>query len=154
MSDSSSLCAGSTATLTASGAHTYTWSTQDTSAVISVTPTVTTLYTVIGADANGCSNLATITEIVKSCNTTDIKQSGIHTQVFVYPNPACGTITIEPSNTEKQTLNILDVNGKLNLSQMIRGKTTIDVSSLTEGVYTVSMISQGSVVNTRIVIIK
>ncbi|MHB8259379.1 MAG: T9SS type A sorting domain-containing protein [Bacteroidia bacterium] len=53
---SPTVCTGSTATLTASGASTYTWSTSATTTSISVSPTVTTAYTVTGTDVNGCSN--------------------------------------------------------------------------------------------------
>ncbi|HEX7413630.1 MAG TPA: T9SS type A sorting domain-containing protein [Bacteroidia bacterium] len=53
---SPTICEGSPATLTASGASTYTWSTSATTTSISVSPTVTTAYTVTGTDVNGCSN--------------------------------------------------------------------------------------------------
>lgn len=46
------ICAGSTATLTASGATTYSWNTGATGASIVVTPTATTNYTVIGANGS------------------------------------------------------------------------------------------------------
>ena len=57
-----SVCAGSSATLTASGADTYVW----TNAVVdgqSFVPTATTTYTVTGTNANGCSSTdaATVT---------------------------------------------------------------------------------------------
>jgi hypothetical protein len=51
---SGGICPGITATLTASGATTYTWSTAATTTVITVTPTVTTTYTVYGSNAFGC----------------------------------------------------------------------------------------------------
>lgn len=56
-----SICYGSStsATLTASGATTYTWSTTDTGAVIVQTPTVTTSFTVTGTDTTtGCNGNA------------------------------------------------------------------------------------------------
>jgi gliding motility-associated-like protein len=52
------LCEAGSATLTASGADSYIWSTNETSAVINVSPTTTTIYTVTGTDANGCSSTA------------------------------------------------------------------------------------------------
>ncbi|HKC67768.1 MAG TPA: T9SS type A sorting domain-containing protein [Bacteroidia bacterium] len=51
-----SVCLGTQATFTASGANTYTWSTGATTATISASPTVTTNYTVTGTDVNGCEN--------------------------------------------------------------------------------------------------
>lgn len=56
----SSICSGQSISLTASGATTYTWSTNAVSANINVAPTVNTVYTVIGTNAvNGCTNSAT-----------------------------------------------------------------------------------------------
>ena len=52
---SSLLCQGATATLTASGAETYLWSTGETGASVLVMPEQTTTYNVTGYDANGCS---------------------------------------------------------------------------------------------------
>lgn len=51
-----SVCLGHQATMTASGANTYTWNTGATTATISASPTVTTTYTVTGTDVNGCIN--------------------------------------------------------------------------------------------------
>jgi hypothetical protein len=50
------ICAGATATLTASGGTTYLWSTTATTAGITVTPANTTTYTVTVSDANGCTD--------------------------------------------------------------------------------------------------
>ena len=50
------ICSGTSATLTASGAVTYSWVTGATSASIVVSPNVTSTYSLIGTDANGCSN--------------------------------------------------------------------------------------------------
>ena len=59
-----SVCAGITATLTASGASTYTWTAgtaPGTGATVSVTSSVNATFTVTGTDANGCVNTATAT---------------------------------------------------------------------------------------------
>ena len=52
----STICNGSSATLTATGGNTYAWNTGATNASIVVNPTVNTSYTVTGTNANGCSN--------------------------------------------------------------------------------------------------
>ena len=75
-------------------------------------------------------------------------------QVNIYPNPNNGSFVIEPSNSTKQIIQLYDVNGKLVLSQTINGKTTIDASSLNEGVYNISIISNDGVVNKRLVIVR
>ncbi len=55
-SPGSTLCAGTTATLSASGAVTYTWNVGATGANILVTPSVSTCYSVVGTNANGCQS--------------------------------------------------------------------------------------------------
>ena len=60
--NSPTICAGQTATLTASGASTYLWSTGSASSSITVSPAVTTNYTVTGT-SSGCSS-PTITTVV------------------------------------------------------------------------------------------
>ncbi|HNF49201.1 MAG TPA: PKD domain-containing protein, partial [Chitinophagales bacterium] len=62
--NSPSICNGQSATLTASGATTYSWNTGATGASISVSPTTTTTYTVTGT-TNGCDGTATSTVTVK-----------------------------------------------------------------------------------------
>lgn len=57
-STSVSICFGKTGTITSSGASTYLWSTGSTSNTISLSPSSTTNYTVIGTAANTCTNLA------------------------------------------------------------------------------------------------
>ena len=48
------ICAGSSATLTASGALTYSWNSAETTTAITKSPATNTTYTVTGTDANGC----------------------------------------------------------------------------------------------------
>lgn len=59
---SSSVCAGNNATLTATGANTYSWSTTSTSSVVVVTPTTPTTYSVTGS-AVGCPDSFTTATI-------------------------------------------------------------------------------------------
>lgn len=58
---STSICAGDSVTLTASGAGaggTYSWNDGQSTAAITVTPGTTITYSVVGTDANGCFNNA------------------------------------------------------------------------------------------------
>lgn len=61
--NSSTICAGQTATLTASGAITYNWSTGSTNNSILVSPLVTTNYTVTGI-SSGCSSTTVVSVYV------------------------------------------------------------------------------------------
>jgi gliding motility-associated-like protein len=55
------ICPGQTATLTASGATTYTWNTGATTSTISANPSTATVYTVAGTTIPTCSNTTTYT---------------------------------------------------------------------------------------------
>ncbi|WP_225036350.1 Ig-like domain-containing protein [Winogradskyella sp. SM1960] len=60
---------GNTATLTASGGNTYFWNTGETTSEISVSPEVTTTYTVTGVSENGCQNTAeVIVNVIEELN--------------------------------------------------------------------------------------
>jgi len=83
-----------------------------------------------------------------------IKQLLNSSQVNIYPNPNKGNFTIETSATEKQTVQVFDVNGKLVFSQTINGNTSIDAGNLSEGVYNVSIMGNEGVVNKRLVIVR
>ncbi|MCK5923675.1 MAG: hypothetical protein KAG66_22265, partial [Methylococcales bacterium] len=55
-SGDSSLCLGDTTTLTASGGGSYAWSTFDTTAAITVSPTADLTYTLVVTDVNACQS--------------------------------------------------------------------------------------------------
>lgn len=59
--NNATICAGQSATLTASGGNTYVWSNGASTSSIVVSPTITTQYTVTGTTAAGCTNSAIAT---------------------------------------------------------------------------------------------
>lgn len=74
--NTSTICSGQTANLTASGAATYTWNTGATTASIAVAPASTTVYTITGA--NGvCTNAKTTTVTVNATPTVAVNSSTI-----------------------------------------------------------------------------
>ncbi|MDD4848371.1 MAG: T9SS type A sorting domain-containing protein, partial [Bacteroidales bacterium] len=87
---------GESATLTATGAETYQWSTGETTEEIIVTPTYTRTYNVIGTDGNGCSNRAShvveVTLGIETVNADSFK---------VYPNPTQQRVTIEGDHMQQ-----------------------------------------------------
>ena len=85
---------------------------------------------------------------------TGIQEIISSNKLSIYPNPNNGSFVIEPKAATKQTVMVYDVTGKMVLSQTINGKTSIDASSLNEGVYNISIISSKGVINKRFVIVK
>lgn len=67
------ICKGSTTTLFAVGATSYTWNSGTNTTSISVSPTITTSYSITGEDANGCVNSSTTSvNIVAAKNISGI----------------------------------------------------------------------------------
>lgn len=74
--NSSTLCSGGTATLTATGAGSYVWNTGATTSVINVTPASTTVYTVTGT-TSGCTDVKTATVTVNTTPTVSVNSATI-----------------------------------------------------------------------------
>jgi len=66
------ICAGASATLTASGGGTYVWNGGATTALINVSPSATTTYTVTVTGTNGCTATATTTITVNPLPSASI----------------------------------------------------------------------------------
>ncbi len=74
--NSETICPGQTATLTASGATSYTWDTGSNNSSISVSPTSTTIYTIAGSSST-CPGLNTATVTVASQPTVAVSDASI-----------------------------------------------------------------------------
>lgn len=76
------ICGSGSVSLTGDGANSYSWSPGgSTSNPVTVSPTVTTTYTVTGTDANNCSNTATQTVVVGAAVSVNSVTSS--------PDPVC-----------------------------------------------------------------
>lgn len=129
------LCAGSSATLIAYGATSYSWSTGQTTQGIIVSPTVTTSYTVTGT-AGGCSKDSIITQVVSTCTGVDQLLAN-NTGVIIYPNPSNGVynVIVTQENTNANIV-ILDALGRVVLTEKLNAlSNTINAEKLANGVY-------------------
>jgi gliding motility-associated-like protein len=133
--NSGTICLGQqTATLTANGASTYSWSPATglnvaTGAAVTGTPTSTQNYTVVGTDVNGCYSDATSTIVVNATPTITVNSATIclgQQTATLSANGAdtytwspgtglssinAGTVTGTPVATENYTLTGTDING-------------------------------------------
>ncbi|WP_343635566.1 T9SS type A sorting domain-containing protein [Fluviicola sp.] len=131
------ICAGNSATITASGANTYTWSpagslSSSTGSTVTATPSATQVYTVSGIDANGCSNSTTITITVESCAGLEEASFG---DFELYPNPASEKLNLNFGELKGiQSVSVLDLSGRTVLSEKVFSNT-INIHSLESGKY-------------------
>ena len=141
--NSTLLCAGQTASLTASGATSYTWNTSTTTTVIAVSPTTTVTYTVNGTNANGCSKVATVTQSVSACTDIQSTVSNQQLSISVYPNPTGGMVNVELEilNDKNVSIQILNILGEVLMSESINTQhSTYDIQHFATGVYFVKII--------------
>ena len=144
---SNTICAGSTLTLTSSGASTYTWNPGAlTGSLVTVNPSVTTTYTVDGDNGLGCIASETVIITVNALpslsisaspvalcapGTVTLTGSGADTYSWI-PSGTTGTVSVEnPTTTTVYTLSGTDVLGCSN-SQTISisvGTPTITITS-------------------------
>ncbi len=136
---SSVICSGKSATLTGSGASSYTWSGGPSTAAYVVNPLTTTDYTLFATAANTCTNSAvqtvsviaspvlTITPsstVICTGNTATLTGSGASTYTWV-AGPGTSVYTVNPLSTSIYTLTGTAINGCTNLAvQSISVNTT------------------------------
>jgi hypothetical protein len=134
VSNNSLLCVGQSATVTASGANTYTWNTSTTGSQVVINPTITTSYTVTGTNGNGCNNSSIFTQSVSTCSGLQ----GISltmVEINIYPNPCSDIITIVTESCTEIPVLIFDCLGSLILSTEINSTKEIDFSKCANGIY-------------------
>lgn len=135
--NSPTICMSQSVTLTANGGNTYTWSTTQNGSSVSVSPTVTTTYSVIGTALTTCTNItiATVTVLslpqltstpsISSSNCsastgsiTNVTVNGSPALSYTWTNSLATNVGTNPSlnNQPAGTYNLLvkDGNGCLN----------------------------------------
>lgn len=153
-STSNVLCLGESATLTASGASSYTWNASIISPSISVTPTMIATYSLAGTNgATGCSTYTYYTQSVDPC-TGILSQDG-KSAINVYPNPNSGLfeINIAHADLSGMKVEVFTTLGQRVLSITPESeKTSVDMRLYDNGIYFVQL-SKGSKIlaHTRII---
>ncbi len=130
------------ATLTATGGNTYTWNPGGPGISIVVNPSVTTTYTLIGTDLNGCESSSVLTQSVSTCTGIDIQDKS--NSILVYPNPNNGVFTIQIEEEFHITIN--DMVGRLIYSKLLsRGRYAFSELELSSGIYFLRANCNGSI---------
>jgi hypothetical protein len=134
ISSATSLCLGETATLSALGASSFTWNSAITGPTIIVSPTLTTNYTVVAIDNQGCSGMAMVTQNVEICTGITAQEDTHISDIAVYPNPGAGLFNIESGvNT---SLVLFDALGsKLLDINLEKGLYQLNITEFPKGIY-------------------
>jgi len=149
VSSTSSLCVGYSATLTSSGANTYTWDpggTNGSSLVIS--PSVTTVYTVTCTGSLVCNGIANYQQLVLPCTNIKNNINEIDSENLAFPNPNDGNFNLK-IGTEYADLYFTlsnSIGQVLHEQKVTFGMNTINTNQLTKGIYFFSLTSKSQII--------
>ena len=134
------ICVGNSAVLSASSSVTsFTWNTGATTMSISVSPAVTSIYTVSVSDASACVASTTVMVTVDACTGID---EVIGNSILIYPNPNNGVFTIELNETTQVI--ITNVLGHVLLNSTFEaGMQILDIKNNVNGIYFVQLNQNG-----------
>ena len=142
---SKTICLGENTSILINGANTYTWSTAATATSISVSPTITTTYSVIGVDVNMCVSKDSVVMVVSKCDA--ISEAALITNLTkVYPNPNHGSFVIEMPETTNAEIHISNMLGQKILSTKAKSINTIDLLGFDNGIYFIHVTQNNTIV--------
>ncbi|NQY66815.1 MAG: T9SS type A sorting domain-containing protein, partial [Flavobacteriales bacterium] len=112
-------------------------------------PLVDGTYSVLATDINGCTALSAdeIFILTESKTRTSIGSDA----VSISPNPASDYLNISGLNNNA-TVKVISLEGRLVIDSQLQPEQSIDVSGLSQGLYTVSVITNGNVTNHKVII--
>ena len=146
-------------TLIATGGSNYLWSTGETTASITVSPTETTIYAV--TISNGSTvDVEDITIFVdETCS--GIANRSINKESKLYPNPTQGQLNIELAGfNHESNISVFDLNGRLVYSENIDNyspikilKRQLNLSRFGKGIYFVRLINNNTSETKKVLVI-
>jgi hypothetical protein len=139
------ICNGNTISITAGGADTFTWNAPGLSVTgnsITITPTITTTFSVTGNDTvSGCAEMKTVKVTVSKC--VDISEQNLeNADITVSPNPSTGMFEIFAGKNGIATV-YNTIGAKILTIQLVKGKTILDLQAYENGCY---MLRSGSLI--------
>ena len=149
------ICVGETATLNATGATSYQWVNSSPATLLSGTGlafygSMPAAYSwvVTGTDASGCQGTANVNLTVDAC--LGISESVNNNGVAVYPNPTTGKLNVVTSSASAVAV-VMDMTGRVIMSQDVKANDQLDLSSLANGVYYVRVAGENGVSTVKVV---
>lgn len=145
--NSQTICAGQSATLTGTGATSFTWNTGDATAAITVNPTGTTSYTVTGSNGPGCDNTAIGTVTVNNlpnigtfssaistiCSGSNVTLTATGAVTYSWnTGELTDIISVNPSNTSTYTATGVDGNGCSNTSTITVNVFSVNIPTVSQ----------------------
>lgn len=119
----------------------------------SFTPAATGTFTPVYSytASTGCTNTASTSIVVSACTGID-QLSTTPAALSVHPNPNSGEFTVELANGFEKQIRVMDITGRLIYTSISsQDKTTVDISSLSNGMYYVQIQSDNTVETMKVV---
>ena len=147
------ICRGEIATVTSSGAATYTWLPGNVVAnTFTDSPLSTGFYSVAGTDNNSCKNNLAFLIKVNSCTGIEANTNGLQ-NTFIFPNPTKGLFTAKFEFDGEKTISVLDGLGKLIVKSTTQNTSeTFNLTGYAKGIYIVKIDTKLGSTNYKLVI--
>jgi len=147
------ICRGEIATVTSSGAATYTWMPGNVVAnTFTDSPLSTGFYSVTGTDNNSCKNNLAFLIKVNSCTGIEANTNALQ-NTFIFPNPTKGLFTAKFEFDGEKTISVIDGLGKLIVKSTTQNTSeTFNLTGYAKGIYIVKIDTKLGSANYKLVI--
>jgi hypothetical protein len=150
VSGPSIMCTGQTINLASNGASTYTWQPGGMNGfLVSVSPSVTTNYTVTGTDANGCYNSTVYTQSVSAC--AGIGEANQSSYFNIYPNPFDQNFTLITDPNINSVVEIYNALGQLIYKTTFENSIEINLADKESGIYFLRVTNETGITTKKII---
>jgi hypothetical protein len=151
ISSSSIICVGQTATLTASGALTYSWTNGPVNSSYTINPLANSNYTVTATDNNSCINTNVFIQLVSPC--TALNENSFSTDFNLYPNPTSDDVNLKFADNSIKTIEIYNALGKKIYTAAINTtEFKINTSNYSKGIYIINIFNKSTNFSKKLII--
>jgi hypothetical protein len=105
-------------------------------------------------DMNVYNGNAAAFNSLMGCTTTVVKENNLKDAFILFPNPASNNFQIDYQDfTGEAVVSVYDINGRSVFSKSLGSKTIIDVTTFSEGIYTVTIQTADNTITKKLVIV-